>query len=104
MTSAQFGLRPSDLAWLVDVFKAHVSIQRVLIFGSRAMGNFKPGSDIDLSFEGSFAENELAHIRGILEDSGPLPHKFDLIDYRQLNNPELKAHIDQFGKVIYLRE
>ena len=46
------------------VLVRHPSVTRAVLFGSRAKGNFREGSDIDLALEGeSLGERELADIR-----------------------------------------
>ena len=48
-----FGLTVSDLQFITDVIRKYPEVEQALIFGSRAMGNFKPGSDIDCVYHTS---------------------------------------------------
>lgn len=98
-----FGLPPATLEKLNSVFAQHDAINSVLIYGSRAKGNYRAGSDIDLTIKGggiSFAE--FMQIEDQIDDL-MLPYSVDLSQYRQLENAELIAHIDRVGVAIYTR-
>ena len=47
------GLTSEEMAALNELFEQESCISQVILFGSRAMGNFRPGSDIDLTFKGN---------------------------------------------------
>ncbi|MDE2388393.1 MAG: nucleotidyltransferase domain-containing protein [Betaproteobacteria bacterium] len=102
MTSEwQFGLSPATLEKLNSVFAQHDAIDSVLIYGSRAKGNFRAGSDIDLTIKGDeipFAE--FMQIEDQIDDL-MMPYTVDLSQYCQLENTDLVAHIDRVGVVIY---
>ena len=96
-----FGLSPTTLEKLNNVFAQHDAIDSVLIYGSRAKGNFRAGSDIDLTIKGDeipFAE--FMQIEDQIDDL-MLPYTIDLSQYRQLENADLIAHIDRIGVAIY---
>ncbi|MDD5296108.1 MAG: nucleotidyltransferase domain-containing protein [Rhodocyclaceae bacterium] len=98
-----FGLPPATLEKLRSVFARHAAITCVLIYGSRAKGNYRPGSDIDLTTKGDempFAE--FMQIQDQIDDL-LLPYCVDLSQYCQIGNPDLTAHIDRVGKEIYVR-
>ncbi len=66
------------------------------------MGNYKPGSDIDIAIFGNEVLIDTASsLRVMLEDEGPLPYFVDIVDYSNLTHKELKEQIDRMGKVIY---
>ncbi|HZG38079.1 MAG TPA: nucleotidyltransferase domain-containing protein, partial [Nodosilinea sp.] len=46
MTNA-YGLTESDMAQIIEAFRQFEEISAVVLFGSRAKGNYKPGSDVD---------------------------------------------------------
>ena len=103
-TASSFGLPPTTLDKLNSVFAQHRAIVSVLIYGSRAKGNYRTGSDIDLTIKGSeifFAE--LMQIENQIDDL-MLPYTVDLSQYKQLNNNELIGHIDRVGVEIYARD
>ncbi|MCH7410072.1 nucleotidyltransferase domain-containing protein [Belliella sp. DSM 111904] len=74
-----------------------------MIYGSRAMGNFKPASDIDLSLIGSDIDLSLQTEIAYDLDDLMLPYKFDISIYNRINNPEFIKHINRVGKEIYKR-
>ena len=76
-------------------------IQRVLLYGSRAMGTYLPGSDIDLCIEGeSLGLTELLSIENRIDDL-LLPWKFDLSLLHQIDDPALLDHIRRVGVIFY---
>jgi predicted nucleotidyltransferase len=87
---------------ITAIFRKYPGIQYVKLYGSRAKGNYRPGSDIDITIFGdaSFGRTELGNVWNDLDDSD-IPYFVDISIYDQLNNPELKAHIDRVGKTIY---
>lgn len=95
------GLTPKELETLKNVFKKFDNINEVILFGSRALGTHKPASDIDLAIKGSVDINTLSKLKYTLEEETTLPYFFDVVIYDNLDNVELKKHIDGFGKVIY---
>lgn len=103
MSAAPFGLPAATLDKLNSVFARHRRIDAVLIYGSRAKGNHRPGSDIDLTIKGGeIPFVEFMQIENQIDDL-MLPYTVDLSQYRQLDNPELVAHIDRVGVAIYVR-
>lgn len=98
-----FGLPANSEEMIRRCFAAFTNINEVLIFGSRAMGNYKEGSDIDLAIKGVVSDVELRKIKNQLEEELPLPYFFDIVVYDEIVNPKIKKHIDEFGKVFYAR-
>ncbi len=101
--SHPFGLSSATLEKLSAVFALHSAIDSVLIYGSRAKGNYRNGSDIDLTIKGnkiSFAE--FLKIEDQIDDL-MLPYTVDLSQYHQLDNIDLIAHIDRVGVIIYTK-
>lgn len=88
---------------MLDVFGQFQEIEQVLIFGSRAKGNCRPGSDIDLALKGdNVTEQTVLRLRGMLDDV-PLPYFFDVVNYRSIKNTDMVQHIDRIGEVLYQR-
>ncbi len=97
-----FGLIDKDIEYIKKSFSKHKEIEKVLIFGSRAMGNYKKASDIDLAIIGNdIGKSVITKVFDDLNEVYPLPYFFDLVIYDELKNENLKDHIDKFGKVIY---
>ena len=96
-----FGLNLSDLDIIVAYIKDNPAIEEAIIFGSRAKGNNRKGSDIDIALKGQTLDSVVLKLSGELNDESPLPYQFDILDYHSLSNDDLKEHIDRVGKVIY---
>lgn len=96
-----FGLTKKEMEVVRSVFKKFPDVKKVILFGSRAMGNFKKGSDIDLAMIGPVNPKIIIEISMFLNEETTLPYFFDLIDYEKTADQELKQHIDQQGVVFY---
>ena len=98
----KFGIPEPDFQRLSRVLRNYPQITKVLLFGSRAKGTFKPGSDIDLAI---FAENpfEFNHWLDLqIEfDELDLPQKIDAIQVAKIQNQALLEHIERVGEVFY---
>ncbi len=97
-----FGLKKSDLSYIVKKIREHDEIEKAVIFGSRAKGINKPGSDIDIAIYGEKINvDTVSSLQSALQDEGPLPYFVDVFDYTHSDYEEIKAHIDRVGIVIY---
>ncbi len=98
--SDSFGLSEKHRIIIFHILNKFTEIRTVKIFGSRAKGNFKKGSDIDLAVMDPIEDRILGKIQSEFEDSS-LPCRVDILCYPSLTNPELKEHIDRVGKIFY---
>ncbi len=96
-----FGISEKSLQSIIDALKKFPEVQEAIIFGSRAMGHYKPGSDVDLALKGNITPDTLLKIKTLLDQELPLPYLFDIVDYQAIDNPDFKAHIDQYGKIFF---
>jgi predicted nucleotidyltransferase len=97
-----FGLSENDLAAMTDVLSQFSSVYQALIFGSRAKGNYKPGSDVDLVVKGdSLSFDDITRIGYLLNEETMMPYRFDVLHYETITAPELVDHIDRVGVPIY---
>lgn len=97
----EFGLADSVISKINSVFARYPQIGEVRLYGSRAKGNYRSGSDIDLAIMGNgVSDLELLHIASDIDEL-PLPYKVDLSLFRQIENPALVEHIQRVGKVFY---
>jgi len=98
----KYGLSDRTFSALYSIFIKYPGIKQVVLYGSRAKGNFRNGSDIDLTIktDDAFTHSDLLHITGDFDDSD-IPYFVDVSIYERLSNPDLKAHIDRVGKVLY---
>ena len=95
------GLSDTELGVITLVFKKFPGIQEAILFGSRTMGTFKPGSDVDIALKGQITLHIVSRVKALLEEEGPLPYKFDVVDYCTIQTQPFKEHIDKYGKLIY---
>jgi predicted nucleotidyltransferase len=98
------GLNKLTTEKICSVFKKFLQIEKAILYGSRAIGTYKPGSDIDLSLVGKdLSQDVMWKICEALDDL-LLPYLFDLSLYETLDKLELKEHISNVGVVFYQRE
>lgn len=100
----KFGLRHTDLIYLNELFWEYPVIEQVWIYGSRAKGTNRPGSDVDLALVGPGVTQQIvAHIHFVLEEDSPMPFFFDVLHWNTLMNPKLKNEIERTGQLLYQR-
>lgn len=98
----KYGLSASNGNCILDILSRFSEVQEVVLFGSRAKGNYKPGSDIDLAAKGDITKDVLSALLAAFEGS-LLPYFVDVVVYGHLKNEALKEHIDRVGETIYRR-
>lgn len=97
-----FGLTERDRIHLQTAMLKFPEIEKAIIFGSRAMGNSKKGSDVDLAIVGkNIASTTALRLRTLLNDELPLPYFLDVVRYETITNENLKRHIDEYGVVLF---
>lgn len=95
------GLPEYAVEKICGIFRDYPPIRRVILYGSRAMGTYRPGSDIDLCIEAeSLGLTELLSIENRIDDL-LLPWKVDLSLLRNIDNPALQDHIRRVGVTFY---
>ena len=100
--SNNFGIYDNSFSLLLQSFKYFPKIEKAYIFGSRAMGNYKKGSDIDIAIMGKYINFETtARLHGKLNEELPIPYFVDVVNYNTIDAEELKQHILSEGKIIY---
>lgn len=99
------GLEKDDLQYIITNIEKFEEIKKAKVFGSRAKGNYKVGSDIDIAIYGEkITFTIVSKLHSILEDQGPLPYLIDIVNYEELLNERLKEHIDRVGILIYEKD
>jgi predicted nucleotidyltransferase len=99
----KFGLKESDIELIQTVLSNYKEVYKVLIYGSRAKGTFKPASDIDLTLLGEKLNLTIQHkIENDLDDL-MLPYLFDISIFNQILNTDLVEHINRDGIVFFER-
>ena len=99
-----FGLDKNVIEQIKNVFDEFPQIEEVLLYGSRAKGNYKPGSDIDLSLKGENLNHNLVNSVSIELDELFLPYIFDSSIFKQITNEDLIEHINRYGKVFFEKD
>ncbi len=99
-----FGLRTSDINWIVNLLEKRSEIEAAVVFGSRALNTYKPGSDIDLALVGKEVSHSTVNaISFQLNEDSPMPYYFDVLDRNTIQNSNLAEHIETVGITIYKR-
>ena len=98
-----YGLTDKSIAEITAILAAVPDISEAVIYGSRAKGDYREGSDIDLSLKGSLSHNDILKLQGLFEGSS-LPYQFDLSVYQQINNAALLEHINRVGIIFYQKK
>jgi nucleotidyltransferase substrate binding protein (TIGR01987 family) len=100
----RFGIESPMFERIVDVLRGNPMIEEAVLYGSRAKGVHKSGSDIDMVLKGEkLTLQDLNKISLVLDDL-LLPYTFDLSLFHHIDNEELLAHIERVGKSIFRRQ
>ena len=100
----KYGLKESVINKINHLFVKYPTVEQVILYGSRAKGNFKLSSDIDLTIVSpEFTLSELLRLENELDDL-LLPYEIDLSILNKIDNQNLIEHIQRVGKVFYQRE
>jgi|WetSurMetagenome_2_1015567.scaffolds.fasta_scaffold09548_4 type I restriction enzyme, S subunit len=99
----KFGLEQHIIDIFIEVFEANSKVDKAFVFGSRAKGNYRPDSDIDIAIKGQDLSIDDIIAMSVAFEAKGITHKFDLIDYNSIKEPALKDHIDRVGIEFYSR-
>lgn len=97
----KYGLRENVLEDIINIFAKHSKVEKVLLYGSRAKGNYKRGSDIDLTLVGKNINMQDINRIYLELDELYLPYGFDLSILEKIENEDLIDHINRVGIIIY---
>ena len=96
------GITDKSYQHLINAIVNYPEIEQVLVFGSRAKGNYKNGSDVDLAIKGRHCNDTIAlNLSAVLNEQLPVPYKFDVVFYEGIEQTSLREHIDRVGKIFY---
>jgi len=101
----RFGLKNETIKKICAVFYRYPQVEKAVLYGSRAKGNFKNGSDIDLTLLGN-ADLTMTVLYKIMEeiDDLLLPYTIDLSIFRTISDPDVIEHIQRVGVIFYDRD
>lgn len=102
LTSAGCGLGSGIIATITAVFAKYPAVSEAVLYGSRAKGNYRPGSDIDIALKGNLDLETLNRISREIDDL-LLPYTVDLAIYDRIENSDLLEHIERAGKTLYVK-
>lgn len=98
-----FGLPDKTLATIRNILAECPAVERAILYGSRAKGNHRPGSDIDLTLIGDRLDlNSLGGLAARLDESS-IPYQVDLSLWSRIDHAGLREHIERVGVVFYQR-
>ena len=97
------GLSPDHWKTIRQILEQQMHVDEAILFGSRAKGNYKEGSDIDIAVKGvSLDRQDIIALSARFEDS-LLPYFVDILSYSAIQNEALKEHVDRIGILVYKR-
>ena len=99
----KFGLSENTIDKINNLFVKYPQIEEVILYGSRAKGNYKNGSDIDIVLKGKNMDQSFLYKLANEIDDLMLPYSFDISLYDSITNKELLDHINRVGKVFFNR-
>lgn len=96
-----YGLKKETVEKILNLFSQYNEIDEAILYGSRAKGNYKPGSDIDLCLKGDHLNLHILNKISLDIDDLFLPYTLDLSLYSHIANPDLLSHISRVGQIFY---
>jgi predicted nucleotidyltransferase len=98
-----YGLNKEIVQKINKVFVQYDQIEEIILYGSRAKGTYKTGSDIDLTLKGKNLNLKMLNKIELDLDDLNLAYTFDISIYNRITNSDLIEHIKRVGKVFYKR-
>ena len=102
MQKNNLGLTDAEITLLQRVFNKFPEVEKALLFGSRAMGTFRPNSDADIVLSGKKLSGKIIYqiIDELIEETN-FPYLPDVVKLENIQNEKLLQHIKEFGIIIY---
>jgi predicted nucleotidyltransferase len=95
------GLTESDYLKIISVFRQFPELEEVILYGSRAKGNYQPYSDIDIVLKGKDLNTSIQNKISLALDDLYLPYVFDVSILSTIDNQDLIDHVNRVGIVFY---
>ena len=100
----RFGLREGDLSEIVHIVSEEPAVREAWIFGSRAKGTHRIGSDVDIALVGeAILPQTVTRIRSMLNEETRMPYHFDVVAMNAVDSAGLREHIHRIGICMYRR-
>ncbi|MCA9979991.1 MAG: nucleotidyltransferase domain-containing protein [Anaerolineales bacterium] len=101
MITEHFGLKQNTISQIQTALAHYPQVEKAILYGSRARGNYKTGSDIDLTLQGeNLTRAVLFRIMDEIDDL-LLPYTFDLSLWQDITDEDVLSHIDRVGAIFY---
>ena len=100
----KFGLSSTVIDKFTAIFSKYPEIKEVVIYGSRAKGDFRPGSDIDITLKGNKITPDIRSKVWLDLDEANTPYLIDLSIFHQLDSNGLIDHINRVGETFYKKD
>ncbi len=100
----KFGLKEDTINKINSVFSKFPEIEEVIIYGSRAKGNYREGSDIDITLKGAQVTDSILSKVSMEIDDLNTPYLYDISVFHLLNSDSLTEHINRVGLLFYVKE
>lgn len=97
----KYGLKDQTIQKILEVLATFPEVDEAILYGSRAKGNFRPGSDFDLTLKGNNLNLSIMNKISMILDDLLLPYTIDLSNYHQIDNTDLIDHIQRVGILFY---
>lgn len=101
---SDFGLPDKTRRIIRQILADFPAVEKAILYGSRAKGNYKPGSDIDLTLVGDELDQRMLGQIAARLDESPIPYQVDLSLFCRIDHAQLREHIERVGVVFYERE
>lgn len=97
-----FGLLQQDMDEIIDILQKYPVVEEAILFGSRAKGTYKKGSDIDIAIKGKGIDHAVvASLSFLLNEESAMPYFFDIVHFDDITEKALLEHINRVGQYIY---
>ncbi len=102
--TTRFGLKESTITTISGVLARYPQVEKAVLYGSRAKGNYRNGSDIDLTLYGK-TDLTLRVLYRIMDDLDDLllPYTIDLSIFNNIDDRDMVEHIQRMGITFYER-
>jgi uncharacterized protein len=99
-----YGISDTDFQAILTIFRDTSEVEEVILYGSRAKGTHRPGSDIDLAVKGPELTHSLFIDLLIILDELDLLYRIDVVRYESIKNQDLLDHIRRVGVRVYAKQ
>jgi len=101
----KYGLKDEYTQDFLSIINKFHDVDKVVLFGSRAMEKHKKTSDVDIALFGKKVNAGLASaIKFEIEEETVIPYFFDVVAYPVIQNSKFKEHINTKGVTLWERK